>query len=138
MYMDNQSRTRFLYFRSTKVIWYVIVLGWALLRTFAVKTVFEKNGVNPWLYLALDLAASIPYAHFTHKLVLTFLEKNWPSFKKAVAFSVVTFYIPDIYILISARQVPAVIYGGFFIVLATFSLMAVLSIYKKVKPQTPK
>ena len=136
--MNHPRRVNFLYLKLTKIIWYVVVLGWAIIRTLAVRTVFEKNGVNPWVYLAIDLAASIPYAHFTHQLVLTYFEKDWPRFKRAVVISIITFYAPDVYILLVAKQVPGVVYSGFFLILATFSAFAVFGIYRKIKPRPPK
>ena len=135
MYMKNQQRFKFLYSSSTKFLWYFLVLGWAVLRTLLVKGVFEKNGVNPYIYLIIDLTASVPYAKYTHKLAISYLESNWKSFRFALIISVLTFYAPDIYILASARHVPTSIYIGFFLVLAFFSTLAILSILKKIKPR---
>ena len=136
--MKSPRRLDFLYSNLTKAIWYVLVLGWALIRTFAVKTVFAENGVNPWLYLAIDLLASLPYARYTHQLVISYLEKDRQKFKKAAIISIASFYAPDIYILLVAREVPRAVYLGFFLVLALFSIFAVLGIYRKVKPRPHK
>lgn len=125
----------FLRSKYTKLIWYLLVLGWAIIRTFLVKEVFQKNGVNPYIYLIIDLAASVPYAKYTHKLAISYLDKDWKSFRFAILVSVVTFYAPDIYILVSARHVPTSIYFGFFLVLAVFSTAAVISVLKRVKPR---
>lgn len=128
----------FLYSNLAKSIWYALVLGWALIRTLIVKSFFEKNGVNPWFYLSIDLAASIPYAKYTHLFVISYLEKDWKLLKVAATISVATFYAPDIYILLVAREVPSNIYIGFFIVLIIFSAAAVAGIYRKIKPRPPK
>jgi len=133
--MNRQQNLEFLRSKYTKLIWYLLVLGWAIIRTFLVKEVFQKNGVNPYIYLIIDLAASVPYAKYTHKLAISYLDKDWKSFRFALLVSVVTFYAPDIYILVSARHVPTSIYFGFFLVLAVFSTAAVISVLKRVKPR---
>ena len=135
MHMKNQQRFKFLYSGSAKVLWYFLVLGWALLRTLLVKGVFEKNGVNPYIYLFIDLTASVPYAKYTHKMAISYLESNWKSFRFALIVSASTFYAPDIYILATARHVPTSIYIGFFVVLAFFSMLAIFSILNKIKPR---
>lgn len=136
--MSNLRRFNFLYSRLTKSIWYALVLGWALIRTLIVKGIFEKNGVNPWIYLVIDLAASIPYARYTHRFVISFLEKDWKRLKVALVISVLTFYAPDLYILLSAQEVSTSIYIGFFLVLSIFSAVSAIGIYRKIKPRTPK
>jgi len=133
--MKRQQNLEFLRSKYTKFTWYFLVLGWAIIRTFLVKEVFQKNGVNPYIYLIIDLAASVPYAKYTHKLAISYLDKDWKSFRFALLVSVVTFYAPDIYILASARHVPTSIYFGFFLVLAVFSTAAVISVLKRVKPR---
>jgi hypothetical protein len=133
--MKTQQSLAFLRSKYTKFTWYFLVLGWAGIRTFLVKEIFQRNGVNPFIYLIIDLAASVPYAKYTHKLVVSYLDKEWETFKVALLISVTTFYAPDIYILVAARRVPTSIYLGFFIVLAVFSIAAVISVLKRVKPR---
>ena len=136
--MNSSRRFNFLYSNLTKFIWYALVLGWALIRTLIVKDVFEKSGVNPWIYLVIDLTASVPYARYTHRFVISYLEKDWKELKIAAVISVLTFYAPDLYILLSARKVSTSIYLGFFLILFIFSVISALGIYRKIKPRTPK
>lgn len=136
--MNDSRRLNFLYSNLTKSIWYALVLSWALIRTLIVKDVFEKSGVNPWIYLVIDLTASIPYARYTHIFVISYLEKDWKKLKIAAVISVLTFYAPDLYILLSAREVSKNIYFGFFLILFIFSAISALGIYRKIKPRTPK
>ena len=133
--MKTQQRLDFLRSRYTKFTWYFLVLAWAVIRTFLVKEIFQGNGVRPYIYLVIDLTASVPYAKYTHKLAISYLDKDWKPFKVALLISVATFYAPDIYILAAARHVPTSIYFGFFLVLAIFSIAAIVGILKKIKPR---
>jgi len=136
--MKPARRFNFLYSNLTKSIWYFLVLGWALARTFIVNDFFGGHGVNPWIYLVIDLTASVPYARYTHSFVISYLEKDWKKLRIAAVISVLTFYAPDIYILVTARQVPANIYFGFFLILFIFTAVSVAGIIKKIKPRSPK
>ena len=136
--MKGKIRFNFLYSRWTKSIWYFLVLAWALIRTLIVKDIFEKNGVNPWIYLVIDLGASIPYAKYTHIFVISYLERNWRKLRFAAVISVFTFYAPDLYIFLTAREVPKNVYIGFFIILFIFSFISAMGIYRKIKPRPPK
>ena len=136
--MKSTRRFNFLYSNLTKSIWYFLVLGWALARTFIVNDVFGGRGVNPWVYLVIDLTASVPYARYTHSFVISYLEKDWNKLRIAAVISFITFYAPDIYILVTARKVPANIYFGFLLILFIFSAVSVASIIKKIKPRSPK
>lgn len=133
--MKRQQSLNFLRSKYTKFAWYFLVLGWAVTRTFLVKEIFQKNGVNPFIYLAIDLSASVPYAKYTHKLAISYLDKDWKALKFALLISVLTFYAPDIYILAAARHVPTSIYFGFFFVLAIFSTVTIVSVLKRIKPR---
>lgn len=133
--MKRQQSLEFLRSKYTEFTWYFLVLGWAVIRTFLVKEIFQRNGVSPFIYLVIDLAASVPYAKYTHKLAISYLDKDWKLFKVSLLISVATFYAPDIYILAAARHVPTSIYFGFFLVLAAFSTAAIVSVLKRVKPR---
>ncbi len=136
--MRITGHLNFLYSNRTKAVWYALVLSWAVIRTLIVKGVFEDNGVNPGIYLAIDLAASVPYARYTHIFVISYLEKDWKKLKAAGVISVLTFYAPDLYILLSAREVPRNIYIGFFIILSVFSAAAINGVLRKIKPRSPR
>lgn len=110
----------------------LLVLGWACFRAFVIHKFFGDHNVNAWGYLIVDLAASIPYALYSAKAVVNFLDKQWRIFRRNVIFTAVSFYIPDIYVILFARKVPASLYIGFAITIVIFSSLAFFTLKKDV------
>ena len=54
--------------------WAGIVVVWALIRTLIVWAAVGEYGLNPWIYLALDLGAAIVDAFTTPRMVLSFID----------------------------------------------------------------
>lgn len=105
-------------------IWIALVLVWSVGRSLVVADVFDKYGLNPWAYFSIDFLSSIPYAYASAKSLLTFIDKQR---KRSMMWALLTaamFYLPDIYIVISAKQVPATTYMGFGIILLALSALA--------------
>ena len=106
-------------------IWFVVVLGWSIVRSIAVSHVFQKYGLNAKVYFAIDFLSSIPYAYATAQSLLTFIDK-----KRAQTFwwgtvAVMTFYAPDVYIVYISKEVPTTTYIGFGLVLVVLSIFAI-------------
>jgi hypothetical protein len=105
-------------------IWIFLVLAWSIGRSIVVSKVFEKYGLNPKLYFAIDFLSSIPYAYASAHSLLAFIDKKRT---RSIAWGLVTiaaFYLPDIYIVLASQQVPASTYIGFALILAALSALA--------------
>lgn len=108
--------------------WLLLVLAWASFRAVAINKFFGDHNVNAWGYLIVDLASSIPYALFSARAVVNFLDRDWIAFRRSVILASIFFYIPDIYVFIFARTVPTSLYIGFGISIIIFSTLALLSL----------
>lgn len=113
--------------------WLFLVLSWTVFRSVVVKDVFGKYGVNPWGYFLIDLASGIPYALLSARLVVRYLEKNWRSTFKYGLATVVTFYIPDFFIILTAKEVPRSLFAGLIASIIFFSTLSVLGIVKAIR-----
>jgi len=116
--------------KRTHYAYLFLVLAWASFRALAINKFFGQHNVNAWGYLIVDLASSIPYALYSTRAVVNFLDKDWIAFRRNVILTTVFFYIPDIYVFIFARTVPRSLYLGFAISIIFFSTMALLSLKK--------
>jgi hypothetical protein len=130
--MNQRSRTGFLRDKRAHYSWLFLVLAWACFRALAINKFFGDHNVNSWGYLAVDLASSVPYALYSAKAVVNFLDKSWTVFRKNVLMTALFFYIPDVYVLIFARTVPTSLYVGFGISIIFFSALAFSSLKKDV------
>jgi hypothetical protein len=105
-------------------VWVALVLAWSIGRSFVVSKVFEKYGLNPKLYFTIDFLSSIPYAYASAQSLLTFIDKQRTRSLAWGLVTVATFYLPDIYIVLVSKKVPASTYLGFILILAALSALA--------------
>ena len=130
--MNDRMTTAFLRNKRTHQVWLIIVLIWASFRAFAINKFFGDHEVNAWGYLIIDLTTSIPYAIYSTRTVVNFLDKSWIQFRRNFALTALFFYIPDIYVFAFARAVPKSLYIGFGISIVVFSIMGFMNLRKDV------
>lgn len=114
-------------------IWIVVVLAWAFIRAYFVNDIFQKYGVNATLYLLIDLASSIPYAITSGKALFAYLDRKRKAFLRQVTLAIIFFYLPDIYIIISAQRVPSGTYIGLFFWVFLMSTLAIIKFIRDKK-----
>jgi hypothetical protein len=118
---------------SARRTWILLVIAWAIIRTIVVKDFFSQYGLHPWIYLSIDLLSSIPYAHYSANLVISYLDKEWASTRKNFFLTAIFFYIPDVYIFTAADRIPKELLIGFVISVLIFSAVATAGIWRKIK-----
>jgi hypothetical protein len=131
--MNLRVRLSFLRDKRAQRTWLALVLTWVVVRTLVIRDVFGGYGVNPWLYFLVDLASAIPYGILSGRAVVNYLDKNWVSFRKNGFFALIFFYIPDMYVLSSAKEVPNSLLLGFLLSIVIFSGFAVYGFRQKIK-----
>jgi hypothetical protein len=112
--------------RKSLRVWFALVLAWSLGRSFVVAKVFQKYGLNSRIYFAIDFLSSIPYAYASAQSLLTFMDKKRAQTLAWGLITIVTFYLPDIYILAVSKHVPPTTYVGCAVILAVLSALAYL------------
>lgn len=118
---------------SAKRTWIFLVLAWAIIRTILVRDFFGAYGIHPWIYLSIDLLSSVPYAHYSANLVISYLDKEWANTRKNFLLTTIFFYIPDIYIFAAAKRIPRELLAAFVVSVLIFSTIAAYGIIKKIK-----
>lgn len=130
--MNTWSGLPFLRDKRTQRVWIGIVITWACVRAYAINKFFGQHHINPWGYLFVDLASSVPYALYSSRAVVNFLDKSWFLLRRNALLTALFFYIPDLYIFIFARTVPVSLYIGFVISIVIFSILALISLKNDV------
>ena len=97
------------------------------------KTFFSAYGIHPWIYLAIDLLSSIPYAHYSANLVISYLDKKWDNARINFLLTAIFFYVPDIYIFTAANKIPRPLLIGFIVSVLIFSTIAIVGIVRRIK-----
>ena len=113
--------------------WIAIVIAWDVLKTFAVDKTFSKYGVNPWVYFTIVIAIAVPYAISSAKMFFAIVVNHWRKASIYGAIAIVLHFIPDIYILMTAKSVPKTIYDSFIFIMAIFAFFGVREVLNKIK-----
>lgn len=129
------SKINFSFLRDKKVqrSWIGLVVTWAIIRALVLNDIFGSYGINGWGYFAVDLGSGIPYAIYSGRAVIDFMDKNWEIFRKNGLISIILFYIPDIYVLTFARKVPRSLLIGFLTSIVLFTAFAIWGIRRDVE-----
>ena len=113
--------------------WAGIVVVWSLIRTVIVWAAVGEYGLNPWIYLALDLGAAIIDAFTTPRMVLSFIDDHYKQAIKWAVISLVAFIIPDLYIFLGTRELPKRIIVVLCVIIGLTLTVGVVSVVRKIR-----
>jgi hypothetical protein len=136
--MKNRVDLAFLKGKKAQRTWLTLVIVWACIRAIFIRNFFNKYGVNGWAYFIVDLGSAIPYAIYSGRVVINFLDKNWAEIRKNGLLTAVFFYVPDIYVLTYAKEVPMSLLFGFLISIAIFTSFTVFGLRRDIHKGDPK
>ena len=109
------------------------MIAWDVLKSIAVDKTFSKYGVNAWVYFVIVIAIAIPYAISSAKMFFAIVVNHWRKASIYGAIAIVLHFIPDIYILKTAKSAPKTIYDSFIFIMAIFAFFGVREVVNKIK-----
>lgn len=113
--------------------WAGIVVVWSLIRTVLVWAAVGDYGLNPWIYLALDLGAAIIDAVTTPRMVLSFIDDHYRQAFKWAVISLTVFIIPDLYIFLGTRTLPTRIIVALSLIIGLTLTVGVVGVVRKIR-----
>ena len=130
--MKNRASFSFLKEKRAQQTWLVLVIVWACFRAVVINDVFGSYGVNGWAYFAVDIGSAIPYAIYSGRCLINYLNRDWPAFRTNTFLAFIFFYIPDVYVLIFAKKVPTSLLVGFLVSICFFTLLAIWGFHRDI------
>lgn len=130
--MKNRLNFSFLKSKNAQRTWLLLVITWAFIRAIFIRNFFGKYGINGWAYFVVDLSSAIPYAVYSGRAVVNFLDKDGGKFRKNGVLGLIFFYIPDVYVPIYAKEIPSSLLIGFLLTIAIFSMFAIFGLRKDI------
>ena len=106
---------------------------WDIFKTLVVDKTFAQYGVNPYIYFFIVIGIAVPYAKSTAKMLFAILANHWRNAFSYGAVAVVLHFVPDIYILLNAKQVPRSLFDSFIVMVVIFSIFAVHGVVTHVR-----
>ncbi len=114
-------------------VWVLLVVVYGFGKSLVVWGTLGKYGVNPFIYLVVDIAAAIPYGIATARVVINGIARNWREVRKWSVVATITHFIPDIYIFSVVRSAPRIMIDGLISVIAFFTLVAIASVAAQMR-----
>lgn len=113
--------------------WIAIVLIWDIAKSIVIDETFAKYGVNPYIYFVIVISIAIPYAISTAKMLFSILANHWRNALGYGAVAVVLHFVPDIYILATAKKVPRSLFDSFIVMIVIFTIFAVHGVISHIR-----
>jgi hypothetical protein len=113
--------------------WAIVVVGWSFVRTLIVWAAVGDYGLNPWIYLAIDLVSASIDAFTTPRMVLSFIDNQYRAALKWAAISLAVFIVPDLYIFYGTRELPRNVIVIVCLIIAVTLVAGVVSVVHKVR-----
>jgi hypothetical protein len=90
--------------------WIVAAVAYGIGRAIIVGSTLGDHGVNPFVYLTIDVATSIPLGIATARLVGAIVDRDLVAARKWALRAAGAFIAPDAYIVVAGRDLPAIVY----------------------------
>jgi hypothetical protein len=113
--------------------WAGVVVGWSIIRTLIVWAAVGDYGLNPWIYLAIDLASACIDAITTPRMVLSFIDDHHRRAMKWAVISLVAFIVPDAYIFWGTRTLPTKLIVLIIAVIGATLSVGVIAVMRKIR-----
>jgi hypothetical protein len=113
--------------------WAALVIAWAVVRTVIVWAAVGDYGLNPWIYLALDLVSASVDAITTPRMVLSFIDDHYRKAVRWALISLVAFIVPDVYIFLGTRSLPRNIVIVVCLIIGLTLSVGVISVVRKIR-----
>ncbi len=113
--------------------WAGVVVAWSLIRTLIVWAAVGDYGLNPWIYLVIDLASASVDAVTTPRMVLSFIDDQYRKAVRWAVLSLIAFMVPDLYIFLGTRTLPRRIIFAVCGIIAITLTVGVVGVVRKIR-----
>ena len=116
--------------------WVVGVSAFAIARALIAWPTLGRFGVNPWIFLALDVGTAPPYAYGQVKLVKSILNRAHARTQLWAVVVLVSFVAPYIYVFVAGSgELPAIGYAIVIILAGVFGAASVARFRKTLRSE---
>lgn len=112
--------------------WAGMVVTWSFIRTLLVWAAVGDYGLNPWIYLGIDLCSAAVDALTTPRMVLNFIDERYRQALGWGLIALIAFIVPDAYIFLGTRELPTKLIIIICAVIGLTLVVAVVSVLRKV------
>ncbi len=119
--------------------WVVGVFGYSVARAAVVWPTLGSYGVDPWIFLAIDVITAFPYAYGQVRLVQAIRRRELGGTQIWALVVAATFFAPYAYIVgAGSGEMPTIAYVIIGILVVVFGVASTLRIVRQVREPTPR
>lgn len=115
------------------MLWLAAALVYSAVRITLVHTFLGPYGLNIWLYAAVDLGSTVPYAIGSARAVGALVDGERGRAVRWGLLTATSYVLPDLTIVLTTRRVPLSTYLVLAVVLSTAGSLAVTRIRREVR-----
>ena len=119
--------------RILERLWIVGSIAYGGLRIFVADRTVRRYGVNIWGFAAVELSTSWLYGLSTARVAGALIDRRFRGAAQWGAVAAATFLAPEGFIVLTGRDMPAVVYVVIGALLATLGTVAAVSLMRKVR-----
>jgi hypothetical protein len=114
-------------------LWIAATVLYGVGKALVVWKALGDKGVNPWVYGVIDVTTSFALGLSTARTVGAAIDRDMTAARAWGALAVVTFFAPDIYIVVSGRNLPGIVYAVLAGIAAVTGTLAVRGARRKYR-----
>ena len=119
--------------RLTGALWLLVNLAYELARVTVISRYFSQHGVNSKVYLVFCLVAAVLFGYLTLRLTIKIVEHKTNAAVIFGALSLVSFFAPDAYVVISAHSAPKKLFYFLGVYLTITTIISIYALVRKIK-----
>ena len=117
--------------------WIVGVFGYSVLRALVVWPTLGTYGVNPWVFLLIDVVTAWPYAYGQVRVVKAMRARQWGDTQLWALITLLSFVAPYLYIVgAGSGDMPLLAYIIIGILMVAFGAASIVRLFKQVRMPT--
>jgi uncharacterized membrane protein YhaH (DUF805 family) len=118
--------------KTLSQLWFAAVILYSLVRALIVWQALGDYGVNPWIYLGIDLVCAIIDGRNTARLIISLADQRYHDARKQGVIAMITFIVPDLYIVYAGNHMPKIVYFSLAGIVTLMLTIGVFQVKKKV------
>ena len=119
--------------KKAEKLWLVASVLYGFLRSALVWKFLAKYGVNPYLYLVVELSSSYFYGLGSARVVVSVVDRMWPALRVWVPVALAAYFAPEGYIFLSAGTLPTDVLGVLLGIIGVAAVAAGFSLVSQIK-----
>lgn len=119
--------------RLLERLWILGSVAYGGLRIFIADRTVKRYGVNIWAFAAVELSTSWIYGLSTARVVGALVDRHVRLALKWGVLAAVTFLAPETFIILTGRDMPAIVYVIVLALVSVLGTAAVISLLRRVR-----